>query len=228
MTPKEMIYKRKSCRSFLKEPLDPQTIQAVMSLRLKPLYPDIRVHWEIVSRAQVSSICPWATPQLIAVYSQEAPGYQENIGFLFQQMDLQLQAMGLGVCWLGLGKLNAKAPQREGMKFVILLAFGRPKDLHLREDLQQFRRKSPEQIADRADTKLEPARLAPSAVNRQPWYFVHDEDVIHAYCTNRGNRLDIGIALAHLYTEYEDTFQYFIADTPPTVAGHSYIGSVKF
>ena len=51
----------------------------------------------------------------------------ENIGFLFQQMDLYLQTLGLGVCWLGMGKLNPKTTQQvEGMKFVIMLAFGHP------------------------------------------------------------------------------------------------------
>ena len=80
---------------------------------------------DIVSRDKVKCICPWTTPQLIAIYSEESEGYLENIGFLFQQMDLHLQTLGLGGCWLGLGKMNPKTTTNvEGMKYVIMLAFG--------------------------------------------------------------------------------------------------------
>lgn len=116
MTLKEMIYHRKSCRGLTGSPVDGAMIEKIMSVDLKPLYPDIKVRWDVVSRNQVKCICPWTTPQLIAVYSEEADGYLENVGFLFQQMDLYLQTLGLGVCWLGMGKMNPKtAASVDGM-----------------------------------------------------------------------------------------------------------------
>ena len=233
MTLKEMIYKRKSCRSFTGVSVDDMIIEKIKAFPMKPLYPDIKVHWDIVPRNQVKCICPWTTPQLITVYSQEGEGYLENVGFMFQQMDLYLQTLGLGVCWLGMGRMNPKtAPEVEGMKFVIVLAFGHPKGDQLRHDLKEFKRKALGQIADWEDLRLEPARLAPSSVNSQPWYFTHENGAIHAYCTRKGmlgymNRIDMGIALAHLYVADEAAFRFVRADHAPQVAGYGYIGSIR-
>lgn len=83
-----------------------------------------------------------------------------------------------------------------------------------------------EQITDKADPRLEPARLAPSAVNSQPWYFTHEGDIIHIYCSVRGSRLDAGIALAHLYVANEDSFRFFKAENASDVPGYGYIGSI--
>jgi len=227
MTLKEMIYHRKSCRSFTDQPVDGATIEKIRSFEPKPLYPEIKVFWDIVPRNQVKCICPWTTPQLITVYSEEAEGYLENIGFLFQQMDLYLQTLGLGVCWLGMGRMNPKtSTQVENMKFVTMLAFGYPRGDQLRQTAKQFKRKAMEQITDRSDPGLEPARLAPSAVNSQPWFFTHAEDTIHVYCANKGSRLDVGIALAHLYVANEEDFRFFKAENVEKIPGYGYVGSV--
>jgi len=111
------------------------------------------------------------------------------------------------------------------MKFVIMLAFGHPKGDQLRHDLKGFKRKPMEQITDKPDPRLEPARLAPSAVNSQPWYFTHEEDIIHVYCAKKGSRLDAGIALAHLYVANEETFLFLKAKNVSEVTGYRYIGS---
>ena len=228
MTLKEMIYHRKSCRSFTGVPVDAATLETIRAFPMKPLYPQIKVRWDIVPRNQVRCICPWTTPQLIAIYSEEAEGYLENIGFLFQQMDLYLQTLGLGVCWLGMGRMNPRTTTDvEGMKFVIMLSFGYPKGDQLRHDWKDFKRKPMEQITDRPDARLEPARLAPSAVNSQPWYFTHAGDTLHVHCSKKGSRLDIGIALAHLYAAKEETFHFFKADHIPDLPGYAYIGSVS-
>lgn len=127
MDMKEMICHRKSCRSFTRKPVDGEMIEKILSYELVPLYADIKVRMDIVGRKQVKCICPWTTPQLIAVYSEEKEGWLENVGFLFQQMDLYLQTLGLGVCWLGMGRMNPKTTTSvEGMQFVIMLAFGYP------------------------------------------------------------------------------------------------------
>ena len=232
MTLNEMIYKRKSCRSFTNVPVDGVMLETIKAFPMKPLHPEIKVHWDIVPRNQVKCICPWTTPQLITIYSEETDGWLENVGFLFQQMDLYLQSLGLGVCWLGMGRMNPKTTTVvEGMQFVIMLAFGHPKGDQLRNDLKEFKRKTPEQIADQADPRLEPARLAPSAVNSQPWYFTHEGETIHVYRIQNAklsymNRIDMGIALAHLYVANEKAFRFFKAENAPVMQGSSYIGSV--
>ena len=116
--------------------------------------------------------------------------------------------------------------QVEGMKFVIMLAFGHPKVEQLRHDTKEFKRRSLEQISDKADPRLEAARLAPSAVNSQPWYFTHEGDTLHVHCNKKGSRLDIGIALAHLHIENPETFRFFKVENVAQVPGYGYTGSV--
>ncbi len=233
MTLQEMIFKRSSCRSFTGQPVSEDLLETIRAFPMKPLYPNIKVHWDIVPRSHVKCICPWTTPQVITIYSEEKEGYLENVGFLFQQMDLYLQTLGLGVCWLGLGKMNAKTAQPiPGMKFVIMLAFGYPKGDPLRRDGKGFKRKTLDQISDVPDVRLEPARLAPSSVNSQPWYFTHEADTLHVYRGGRPiaeymNSIDTGIALAHLYVTNEDTFRFQKLENAPPIAGYEYIGSIQ-
>jgi len=239
---KEMIARRKSTRSYTGEVVDAATMEQIRSFldQLRPLIPDIRVRWEIVGSDDVQCLQPWKTPHYIAVFSQEKEGWQENAGFMFQQADLYIQSLGLGVCWVGLGWLTdeyLKAhPMTEDEKFVILLPFGVAKETPHRE-ASEFKRKSLADIADRPDERLEPVRIAPSAVNGQPWYFVHEGDVLHAYLVHLGPlkkrthgkyiHVDMGIALAHLYVTYGKGFQFFKVDQPPEAEGYDYVGSVR-
>ena len=50
MTLHEMIYHRKSCRSFTGKPVEPEMIERILSFDPKPLYPEIKVRMDIVSR----------------------------------------------------------------------------------------------------------------------------------------------------------------------------------
>ncbi len=241
MTLKETIYRRKSVRSYTEEVPDGAILDKIRDFLdgLVPLYPEIRVGAEIVGREEIRTIFPWIGDSVVAVFSEEADGMFENIGFMFQQLDLFLQSIGLGCCWLGIGKVAKNAPCREkfpGMKYVIMLSFGYPKGKTLRSGAEDFRRRTLEEISDIADPRLEAARLAPSSVNSQPWYFVHQGDVIHTFCSFSGtirkvpkymNLIDIGIALAHIYVENMETFEFFKVDNPPEKLGYKYVGSFR-
>lgn len=232
---KEMIYARRSVRKYMDEPLKETELRELRYAfgRFKPLYPGIRVRWEILEKEQVRLFMPWKAPQMMVVYSEKKEGYLENVGFLFQQMDLYLQSVGIGSCWVGLGKPRYQN-EEDGAEFVILMAFGKTQGTPLRIGSADFKRKTLAQIADREDFTLEPARLAPSSTNSQPWFFVHEEDAVHAYMATDGlrkhtmigtmNRIDMGIALAHMYVANEDRFRFFCADAPKK-DGYQYIGS---
>ncbi len=239
MEPKEMIYHRRSVRSYTGVPVEEEILRQIRALipTLTPLYPEIRTAAEIVTRDRVRCVFPWTTPQLIAVYSEEHPAALENAGFLFQQLELHLQCMGLGVCWLGMSRMADAAERRkDGLSSVILLAFGHPKGKALRDSLSGFRRKPLSAISDREDSRLEPARFAPSSINSQPWHFTHDGETIHVFCEKHGllhmkftgelNRMDIGIALAHLYVSNPDTFRFFRDPNAKTESDAVYVGSI--
>ena len=230
------IYYRRSCRSYSSEPLTRAELAEIedFSKTLVPLDSAIQTSMQIVPGDAVRFYFPWKAPQLIAFFSENKPGYLENAGFLLQQMDLWLQSRGLGVCWLGLGKLKNQVKAPEGMEFVILLAFGAPKEV-LSKEMRKFNRKTMAEISDREDEKLECVRVAPSSTNSQPWYFTHEGETIHAFRSEAGllrhamlgtmNRIDMGIALAHLYVENKESFRYFTAEPTQIPAGHCYTGS---
>lgn len=240
MNLKEMIYKRRSTRAYTGIPVDTATIDKIKQFisNIKPLDADIKVRAEIVAKENVKCMLPWTTSQVIAIFSEEKEGFLENVGFMFQQLDLYLQSIGLGVCWLGMGKLNTQGvverKNEEGLQFTMMLAFGHPKGSPHRITAE-FKRKSLAEISDMADERLEPTRLAPSSVNSQPWYFTHEGDKIHAYCALQGflkakmlgdmNQIDMGIALAHMYVANEDTFRFFKEGNTKPIKGYAYIGS---
>ena len=233
---RDMIERRMSVRSYTNEPVDAVTLREIEEFiaGARPLEPDIRVAWEIVPASRVRCILPWKAPQLVAIYTEEKVGALENAGFLFQQLDLYLQSRGLGACWLGMGKPDQRLAAKDGLPFCMLLAFGYPKGEALRESAGEFKRKPLSEIADEADKRLEPARLAPSSVNSQPWYFTHADGMIHAWraapsglmrkAMERMNRIDMGIALAHLCVCNEG-FRYERVECPPELKGYVYTGS---
>lgn len=236
----ELISRRKSTRSFSMEPADDADLRRIRDFAAlcRPLYPELPVRLELIGIDAVRCILPWKTPHYVAVFTDDSPGAAENAGFLCQQLDLYIQSLGLGTCWLGMGRYDPQGtdtpPETDGLRFLIMLAFGRPNGERLRSGPEEFRRKAASDIADCPDPRLEPARLAPSSVNSQPWYFVHNGDTYHAYRARnflgragleKMNRVDMGIALCHLYLTNPDTFRFFTVPAPPPVRGREYAGS---
>ena len=236
---KQAIYQRRSVRAYSPQPLSRELLQQISEQIqiLTPLYPAIKVKAKIVDREQVRTPFSWAPPHMVAIYSEETEGDLENVGFLFQQLDLYLQSIGLGSCWIGMGRMTKEEalPEEDGLRFVILLAFGTPKDSDKRTGAADFKRHSLAEISDLVDPCLEPARLAPSSINSQPWYFVHENEQIHVYRTRPSrlkalialNRIDVGIALAQLFVENPDSFTFFTVDNPPAIKGATYTGTLR-
>lgn len=236
MTLSEMIYKRKSVRKYQHESLDEKTLQDIQNYfaKIKTLYCDIKVNFAIVDKEQVKGITSLHSPHYIIALSENKKGYLVNIGFMLQQMDLYLSSIGLGGCWFGMANLR-KAPAEADLEFVIAFAFGKP-DESLHRDLGDFKRKSLDKISNTLDSRLESIRLAPSAMNLQKYYFVTEDNTIHAYCAKAGmltikrlvkmREIDVGIALAHLYVENSDCFNFFEMANPTEINGYFYVGSV--
>lgn len=238
---KEMIYKRKSIRSFNPKEVDNIYIRKIeeFSGNLVGLNNNIKVHCEIIGNDKVKGILPWRAPHYIAIFSEEKENYLTNVGFMYQQLELYIQSLGLGTCWLGMGKYDSNfVDSGSEEKFVIMIAFGKSESELYRNNINEFKRKQLSEIADSVDEKLEFARLAPSAINSQPWYFVHEENnILHAYCANANpitglaigkfNKIDMGIALAHMYVSNINTFEFLGEIEHPKIKGCSYIGSFK-
>jgi len=114
------------------------------------------------------------------------------------------------------------------------LGFGKPAEL-LHRDLSAFKRKPLSAISEGSDPRLEAARLAPSGMNMQNWYFVADNGKIHCYLKKPNplmgfmigdmGYIDMGIAICHIAEESEN-FQFAKKPTAPERKGCIYIGTV--
>lgn len=227
MTLKEQIYVRKSCRKYLDGEMDMKLIHEFMS-QVKPLKDDMRYHYDILTLDEVTNLARFSAPYYLALYVDKKENYMD-IGFIFQQLCLYLQSIGIGSCWVGMA-----SPKKKSSDFVISIAFGKSDDLTRPRD--KFKRKSLSEISDAEDERLIPAQLAPSSINSQPWYFKQSEEGFDVYKAKQNiikrqfmrkwNSIDVGIALAHMYVSNEDTFEFNKKANFEDVKGHTYVGSI--
>ena len=238
-----MMGRRRSVRSYLPDALPEDMLTALRRRmdRLTPLFPDVPVTGTIIPTGAGNFLQKWKTPHFIAIFSDGSEEGLMNVGFMYQQLDLYIQSLGLGSCWVGLGSLKDSAIVPEGMKLAVMMAVGMPDNVPEREGAEAFKRRTLADIADQPDERLEPLRLAPSATNSQPWYITHagvthEGGTLHLWrealgpikqrTHGRMNRIDAGIALAHLYVSHPDTFRFTRLPEPPMLAGYLYMGSV--
>ncbi|MGL4606684.1 MAG: nitroreductase family protein [Eubacteriaceae bacterium] len=226
------IYKRKSIRKYEKTPLDPETMRGIEEAIAKviPLYPEIKYEIDMVSKIKIPMKID--APYYLLFSSEEKDGCFENIGFIGQQINLYLASIGLGACWLGLGKPEEK--ETTNLPFVICMSFGKAAEPLYRE-VSEFKRKRMDDICNGKDSRLEGTRVAPSAMNAQNWYFSKENNLLHCYrkkanplmgfVLNRMNSIDMGIALCHIFEESKE-FSFKKEPNPPKRKGTIYIGTV--
>jgi len=228
----EIIRKRKSIRKYDVAPLNAAELEKLQKKieSVKPLYPNIKYSVEIVSKTK--GIFNIKAPHYLIFGSEQKDGFLENIGFIGQQLDLFLSESGFGACWLGASKPEEK--EASALPFVICMSFGKPAE-PLHRALSEFKRKPLTEISEGTDNRLEAARLAPSGVNAQNWFFVATNEKIHCYrkkanpllgfIYNRLACIDMGIAICHIAEECDDF--HFVKETGvPERKGHVYMGTV--
>ena len=208
----EAVFKRKSIRNYDPAQLDQTRLEEISKKlgNLKPMSTGINTEFKIISPDQVTRKGMNKAPHYIAAFSEAKDTYKTNVGFMLQQMDLHFSATGTGSCWLGIPQPTKEVRESSSLEFIILMSFGNPKETLHRTDISQFKRKPLSEITNTegADELLEPARLAPSAINLQNWYFTGDKNLIHAYSAKAGFLrgivggsyflLNVGIAICHL------------------------------
>ena len=233
---KNTIFKRKSSRNYSNEDITDSEINDLKKFiaNAKRLDSSIKTDYDILTKEEVSTRMNWKSPMYIAIYSEELANYKVNVGFIYQQVDLYLQSKGFGSCWIGMGK--PKNPRKD-LKFVILIGFGKS-DQSIYRELKEFKRKPIEKITNCPSDELECARLAPSAINSQPWYFKKNDkgyevysikhNFIKARILGKLNPIDMGIVLAHLYISHPNTFQFEFSENCSKLKGYTSIGNLSF
>ena len=232
---KSFINKRKSCRDYIMLSLDENILEDIKQhiKTIKPLYENIKTEVKFDTLKNLKGRFMIKSPHYIVFYSENKPEYLVNAGFILEQLGLYLTSIGLGCCFLGLTK--PKEQKDKELQFIITMAFGNSKDSPYRA-ANEFKRKNMETITDFNDKVLESVRLAPSAMNGQPWFFEKVDAGYNVYCTQHGvikaallgdlNKIDIGIALSHLYVCH-DNFKFVYNKEVLNKSGYKYMGTVS-
>ncbi len=174
----------------------------------------------------------------IGVTVPEHENALEALGYDFEKAVLYMESLGLGTCWLG-GTFNrgafAEAMQvEEGHIFPIVSPVGYPAaKMSLTEKIMRKGAKADQRLpwselfykdkfgipiseeeAGIYAKALEMVRLAPSAVNRQPWRVVMKDGAFHFYQVNVKpdgekeaidmHRIDVGIAVCHFHLAVQE------------------------
>ncbi|MFA5079663.1 MAG: nitroreductase family protein [Dehalococcoidia bacterium] len=151
------------------------------------------------------------------------PNVQEKMGYTGEAAILEATALGLGTCWVALTynarRVKSLIKLEKNEEIICVSPIGYTVDKwsfeekvfsgfgsnHQRRPLQSMVSGLPAaQRPDWAKAAVEAARLAPSAMNRQPWDFRVEEDSITVSAKGRGPefnvamRLDCGIAMLHI------------------------------
>lgn len=221
MTLYEAIFRRRSIRKYKDEEIDEKILNKIARFGEDAvgIRPDIQVRWEVfrASDRKIHGMFRVKAPYYVALYSEICEDYRKNAGCLMEQLSLYLHTKGIGSCYQGGASLRSDV---EGMELVMIMAFGRPAE-PLERDREDFRRIELKKLVKvhgafgKVQRKLlEPARLAPSAMNLQPWRFVVTDNRIHLFVKKPGkiryqrqldmNLFDAGIVFSHMMVTAEE------------------------
>jgi len=198
MTLYETIFIRRAVRKYDMTPLDENTLSEIRAYlnEIKQLDGQ-NARFEIANADKLKSV---ASPHAVLAYSEETDAALCNIGYTLQTLDLYLQSKGYGSLWMGMGK-----PAEPGADYRILLAFGKT-DVPSRSGEADFKRKPVLEISNEDNAIARAARLAPSAVNFQPWKLDFSPRNVTVRYNGKGigklfagkyQKIDLGILLKH-------------------------------
>lgn len=123
----ETIFKRQSIRNYNEDSL---TYDEIGELRkfienVEVLNENILWSYDIVTKDDIKTILNWKAPHYLLIFSEEKENYLENVGFIFQQVDLFLQSKGIGSCWIGMASPKSYKNRDSNQKFIITISFGK-------------------------------------------------------------------------------------------------------
>lgn len=226
----QTIQGRVSRRSFQPRPIAEDLIAQLDRLCLQFRFPEARAELVldpsgVIFKGAVGSYgkIKGAPAYLAFIGDLGFPHYQEKVGYLGEGFVLEATRLGLATCWVG-GFFRPEVVARQihidpGEKVLAVTPLGTAGQNYTleekilsgiaksknRKELSELTQGLPaDQWPDWTNQALEAARLAPSAVNRQPWRFRVEPDQITVLLDSLQDtyhipkRLDCGIAMLHL------------------------------
>ncbi|MBR3589322.1 MAG: nitroreductase [Clostridia bacterium] len=264
----EHIRHRRSVRTFDGRELNEKDKSSLCSFMETIENPyKIPVEFKLMSAKDNGLVCPVVsgTDLYVGGKIKCVPGANVAFGYSFEMLVLYAQSLGIGTVWLGgtmnrpvfektmelaademmpcaspLGYCGKKMSFREGMMRKAIKADERLPFEELFFD-GTFNTPLTKERAGKLLGALEMVRLAPSAVNKQPWRVVVADNTVHFYLkrskgySHEGKldmqKIDMGIALCHFaLTSQENNLDItFVQDDPKLVSNAEveYIASYR-
>ena len=236
-----LVRERRSVRTFDGKDIGGELKEKLVSFMEKIENPyGIPVEFRLLDPEEykLTSAVITGAPLYIGAKTARTDHMEEAFGFSFETLVLYAQSLGLGTTWLG-GTMDRKAfgkamelSDGEIMPCVSPVGFPAAK-MSLRETLMRKGIKADKRLSfgevffdgsfdtplteDRAGALAEPleaVRLAPSAVNKQPWRTVVSRNSVHFYekrsrgyvsdATGDQQKIDVGIAMCHFALTAEE------------------------
>ena len=233
MRMEELIRSRRSVRTFDGTPLREEDAARILDYVDKVENPyDLPIRWKLLDKTNDKLSVPVVAgaDTYIAGKMRRAPHAEEAFGYTFEKIVLFAESLGVGTTWIA-GTMDRKAfehamhlSENEVMPCVSPLGYPAEK-MSLRETMMRRGVKADSRLAfeklffdgtfekplsaeNAGDLRLalEMVRLAPSAVNGQPWRVVRRGDGVHFF-EKRGKgmannawdiqKIDMGLALCH-------------------------------
>lgn len=229
-----LVRARRSVRTFDGRDIGPELRETLKSFMADIENPyGIPVEFKLLDPAEhrLSSPVISGAPLYVGAKIARTEHMEEAYGYSFEALVLYAQSLGLGTTWIG-GTMDRKAFEaamdlRDGEIMPCISPIGFPaakmslKEAVMRKGVKADSRRPfgelffdgsfdaplTEERAGALREPLEAVRLAPSAVNKQPWRVVVAGNCAHFYeKSSRGfvsdavgdmQRIDIGIALCH-------------------------------
>ncbi len=264
----ELINKRRSVRTYDGRALDESTKEKLLSYANAIKNPfNIPVKFKFLDAKKDGLTCPVVsgTDLYVGGKIENCLNASASFGYSFEEFVLYALSLGLGTVWLG-GTMNRSAfeqamdlSENEMMPCATPIGYT-AKKMSIRETMMRKAIKADERLsfeelffdgsfetpltkekAGKFAEPLEMVRLAPSAVNKQPWRVVLADDTAHFYLkrskgfSHEGKldmqMIDMGIALCHFaLTSKENGLNVsFVQDAPKLIsnADVEYIASYK-
>ncbi|MDR2854891.1 MAG: hypothetical protein LBV40_01880 [Methanomicrobiales archaeon] len=230
MTLYETIYVRRQVRKFNMTPLEQQTVDEILNFVSEAdQLAGQHARFEIASANDVSGGKP--APHYVVSYCDDTSAAYANVGYVLQKVDLYMQSKGLGSGWYAGAK-----PKVHSENHCIALAFGRT-DTPTRKDPAEFKRLPIEKISPIDNMVAKAVRLAPSAMNSQPWRLEFEDGKVMVKDIGRGlmrvvlrnklNKIDIGIAARHAVIALEEEGKE-ITSIIPKITGKTFEVEISY
>lgn len=218
MTHYEAMFIRRSVRQYAPEPLPQEALDEILAYAaaVEPL-PGQQAQYRLLTPEEMGLKL---APHYLAASCESGNEAYANLGYVLEKLDLELQSRGLGSLWYGM-----KLPRDSRPDDAIVMAFGRTA-VPPRTAGTEFSRLPLAELSDGDDAVLRAMRLAPSAVNSQPWVFRRGDKELEIAYKGRGllkgrlekklNKIDLGIVTRFAVTALEQEGKQILSLRPET------------